>query len=80
LGVGLPQGPQRLLDRAPPARRIAAKAAPTHLLQHGHASQAMVFRLGAWLKTAPAAPAETSRDAHKADNYGLSGHGTLQQM
>jgi len=42
----------------------------------------MVVSLGAWLKTggAPAAPAEKSRRANKAGNYGLSGHGTLQQM
>jgi len=42
----------------------------------------MVVRLGAWLKTggAAAAPVEKSRHANKAGNYGLTGHGTLQQM
>jgi len=42
----------------------------------------MVVRLGAWLKTcgAAAAPAEISRRTNKADDYGLSGHGALQQM
>jgi len=42
----------------------------------------MVVRFGAWLKTggAPAAPTEKSRRANKADNYGLTGHGTLLQM
>jgi len=42
----------------------------------------MVVRLGAWLKSggAPAAPAEKTRRANKAGNYGLTGHGTLQQM
>jgi len=45
-------------------------------------SQAMVGRLGACLKAggAPAAPTEKSRHANKAGNYGLTGHGTLQQM
>jgi len=42
----------------------------------------MVVRLGAWLKTggAAGAPAEKSRRANKADDYGLTGHGTMQQM
>jgi len=42
----------------------------------------MVVRLGAWLKSdgAPAAPTEKSRRTNKAENYDLSGHGTLQQM
>jgi len=45
-------------------------------------SQAMVGRLGAWLKAdgAPAAPTEKSRHANKAGNCGLIGHGTFQQM
>jgi len=45
-------------------------------------SQAMVGRLGAWLNAggAPAATTEKSRHANKAGNYGLIGHGTLQQM
>jgi len=42
----------------------------------------MVVGLGAWLKSsgAPAAPAEKSRRANKAGNYGPSGYGALQQM
>jgi len=42
----------------------------------------MFVRLGAWLETggAPAAPDEEVRHANKAGNYGLTGHGTLQQM
>jgi len=57
------------------------KPAPTFVATR-RSSQAMVVRLGAWLKTggAPAAPTEKSRRANKADNYGLTGHGTLQQM
>jgi len=56
-------------------------AAPTFVATR-RSRQAMVVRFGAWLKTggAPAAPAEISRHANKADNYGLTGHGTLQQM
>jgi len=57
------------------------KPAPTFVATR-RSSQAMVVRLGAWLKTggAPAAPTKKSRRANKAGNYGLSGHGTLQQM
>jgi len=77
----LAQNIQRPLDRAPPARRIAGKPAPTFVATC-RSSRAMVARLGAWPKTggAAAAPAEKSRRADKADNYGVSGHGTLQQM
>ena len=53
-----------------------------HLLQRTSACKAMVVRLGAWLQITGAAvvPAELSRRANEAGNYGLSGHGTLQQM
>ena len=53
-----------------------------HLLQSAVPGRPWLFALGAWLKTGGAAlaPAELSRRANKADNYGLSGHGTLQQM
>jgi len=57
------------------------KPAPTFVATR-RSRQAMVVRLGAWLKSggAPAAPAEKTRRANKAGNYGLTGHGTLQQM
>jgi len=53
-----------------------------HLLQSAVPGRPWLFALGAWLKTGGAAlaPAEISRRANKADNYGLTGHGTLQQM
>jgi len=68
------------IERRP---RGASRLKPLlHLLQRAVPGRPWLFALGAWLKTggAPAAPAEISRRANKADNYGLSGHGTLQQM
>ncbi|MFG0413145.1 hypothetical protein ACF8MD_05655, partial [Pseudomonas sp. zjy_8] len=44
--------------------------------------QAMVARLGACLETGGAASMPTSKSSHasKADNHGLTGMATLQQM